>query len=393
MQSSKYIEDIYLEVFENVLAGAITGYDNNPAFSFYSLLESKKPVTQAQADYIIRLLTKYQSVAIRAGFDYTQNLLEPRWKSQFRVIDQSKRVHIEKDEHGAPQICLKFPFQLKKEFDADIDHFQDETNHSKWDPDRKLRILSLYRFNIIHIYDFVKKHNFIIDDSFLEIIGQVEEIWQQEDQIIPTFSIVDGDVYIDNVSEETAAWWDDHSTGMLENDLLLAKSMGFKFLGKPLTLAEKIAAAKESHFWIKDIRDFLDLCSKITGRVVVILDRAYDSQAWVKSLIESVDAANFPKSDIKVCFRLNKDQDKGFNVWVKNNGLGGTVEQGKLLIFDHKPAKWLFKQEEDVKLLVTNNLYPHTQYLTREWINSHPCVIYLGDIKPTLFKDRSIVEL
>jgi hypothetical protein len=102
---------------------------------------------------------------------------------------------------------------------------------------------------------------------------------------------------------------------------------------------------------------------------------------------------NFPKSDIKVCFRLNKDQNNGFNEWVKTNGLGGTVEQGKLLIFDHKPAKWLFRQEEDVKLLVTNNLYPHTQYLTRDWINSHPCVIYLGDIRPTLFKDQSIVEL
>jgi hypothetical protein len=393
MQSSKYIEDIYLEVFENVLAGALTGYDVNPACSFYTLLESKKPVTQAQADYIIRLLTKYQSAAIKAGVDYSQDLAAPKWKSQFRVIDQSKQVHIEKDEHGAPQICLKFPFQLKKEFDAGIDHFEDDTNHSRWDSDRKLRILSLYRFNIIHIYDFVKKHNFIIDDSFLEIIGQVEEIWQQEDNIIPSCGIVDSKVEIKNVSNEILAWWNEHKNGVVENDLLLAKHMRLKFLGGVNSLVENIVSSASNIFWIKDISKFLDLCDKIQGCIVIVLDRSYDAQTWVRDFIAQVDTTSFNKSDIKVCFRSKREKENGFNEWIKEQGLGGTVETGKILIFDNKPAKWLFTQPRDVKLLVMNNLFPHTQTMTRDWINSHPCVIYLGDIKPTLFKDRSIVEL
>jgi hypothetical protein len=245
----------------------------------------------------------------------------------------------------------------------------------------------------MHIYDFVKTHNFIIDDSFIDVIDQVEEIWQQADRVIPTCNIVDGQLSIDNVNNETVDWWKQHSTGILENDLLLAKAMGCKFLGTPSSLAEKIAASSESHFWIKDIRHFLDLCINLQGRVVIILDRSYDPRAWVKSFIEFVDEANFSKLDIKVCFRTNKEQDDGFNEWVKSKNIGGTVDQGKILIFDHKPAKWLFKQEEDVKMLVTNNLYPHTHSIARHWINSHPCVVYLGDIKPTLFKDRTIVEL
>jgi hypothetical protein len=393
MQSSTYIEDIYLEVFKKVIASQAAGFDLNPAFNFYSILESNKAVTQAQADYIIRLLSKYQPYALKAGIDYTANLLNPQWKSPFRVIDQSKRIHVEKDEQGIPWMCLKFPFQLKKEFDEDIDYIDGTSDSSRWDADRKLRMLSLYAFNALHIYDFVKKHNFIIDDSFLTAIGEVEEIWQQEDHIVPCCFIQDGKVVINNVSNEVRDWWNVHANGVIENDLLLAKSMRFKFRGEATTLVERMAASTATSFWIKDIQQFLELCDKIQGQIVIILDRAYDPREWVKSLIADVEKSNFNKSDIKVCFRLHKEQDNGFNEWVKVNGLGGTVDQGKILIFDNKPAKWLFKQEYDVKLLVTNNLYPHTQSLTRDWLHSHACVIYLGDIKPTLFKDQDIVNL
>lgn len=393
MPSSKFIEDIYIEFFEKVMMTQVTGYDQRPAFNFYSILDNDKPITQAQSEYIIRLLTKYQPLAIKANIDYSAELSNPRWKQPFRIIDQSKQVHVEKDKDGIPWICLKFPFQLKKEFDEEIASQPVPPTSSHWDPDRKLRFLSLYDFNVVQIYEFVKKHNFIIDDSFLAALAEVEEIWQQEANIVPVFSIVDGNVVINNVDEEIIEWWNSNSTGNLDNDLLLAKSMKFKFLGTSTTISEKIAEAEGSQFWIENVAEFLNLCNNLQGKVVIILDRASDSQEWVRKFIEDVEHSNFPKSEIRVCFRAAKDQDQKFNDWIKSNNLGGTVDQGKIFIFDHKPAKWLFKQEQDVKLLVTNNLYPHTHTLTREWINSHPCVIYLGDIKPTLIKDQNIVKL
>jgi hypothetical protein len=90
---------------------------------------------------------------------------------------------------------------------------------------------------------------------------------------------------------------------------------------------------------------------------------------------------------------LNKEDDDGFNSWVSENGFGGKVQDGKFLIFLHKPAKWLFKVQEDVKILVSNNIYPTTNATTGAWYNSHPCVIFLGDIKPSEQRGRKIVEL
>jgi hypothetical protein len=53
----------------------------------------------------------------------------------------------------------------------------------------------------------------------------------------------------------------------------------------------------------------------------------------------------------------------------------------------------LFKDEQDVKILVTNNIYPPTNTLAKEWFGSHPCVLYLGDTKPTEQRGQKIVEL
>jgi hypothetical protein len=51
------------------------------------------------------------------------------------------------------------------------------------------------------------------------------------------------------------------------------------------------------------------------------------------------------------------------------------------------------KKQESVKIIASNNIYSPTNTISRDWFNSHPCVIYIGDIKPTMSKDQKIVEL
>ena len=97
--------------------------------------------------------------------------------------------------------------------------------------------------------------------------------------------------------------------------------------------------------------------------------------------------------NIKVCFRDSSQSTSQLNAWIKENELGGKVQEGKIFIFNHKPAKWLFKNDISVKIIVTNNLYPDTVISVREWIKSHPCVFYVGNIKPSLQKEINIVDL
>ena len=169
--------------------------------------------------------------------------------------------------------------------------------------------------------------------------------------------------------------------------------MGYVWRGQPQTTAEKIAASDATVFWQKDSVEFLNLCAEVDGKICLLLDRAGNSFEWLKKLALDLEKSNFNKQDVRVCFRSDKGQDPLMNEWIRTNGFGGKVDGGKLLIFNHKPAKWLFKESQDVKILASNNLYQPTNSITRDWFNSHPCVIYVGEIKPSFNKEQKNAEL
>lgn len=391
MLKSHFIEDIFLEFIEFAESNLISLHhqDRSAATNFYNVIASGKALTENQASYILKILEKNKNVFDSAGFDYKQYTIEPKWKNAFRIIDLSKKIFVETDEDNRIWICIKFPYHLKKSFEDEFG-----TAYSGvWDPERSIRKLSFYDVNMIQLHEFVKENNFEIDETFLIAFGEVEEIWRSEEQISPYCDIINNQVVLINSNSDTDDWFKLNSNGVIDNDLLIAKSMGFPFRGTLTNTVTKIAASDENLFWIKDNIQFLDICKNVEGNVCIVLDRAGDINKWVRSFIGDVETTGFDKNLVKVCFRFSKDEDNGFNQWVTDTGVGGKVGTGKIFIFNNKPAKWLFKDNIPVTMLVSNNLYPSTTPTTREWFITHPCVILLGDIKPTESRKQKIVEL
>lgn len=396
MLNSVFAEDVFLNFYRLVQSGQLNvqHHDFSPILSFHTKIEDGNPLTKNQANYIIKLLEKYKNLSAAAGIDYRDDLTNLQWKQPFRVLDLEKKIYVEQGKSGQLEICLKFPYQLKKEFDEEINvNINGSDRVSHWDQDEKVRRLRLYEFNLIALYEFAMRHGFDIDDSFMSVLADVEEIWQNSEEIIPYAESTDIGVQLKNVSEETNNWWNtNHSKGYL-NDLLLAKSMGFVLKKNPENLVEKISSSSENTFWIKTNDEFFSVTSQVFGKICIILDRASNTLQWLQTFVSDAEKNGVEREEIKVCFRDPKDSKAGINDWIKAAGVGGKVDTGKYLIFESKPAKWLFKSEEDVKMLVTNNIYPPTNVLARDWFNSHPCVVYLGPTKPTGSRGQKIVNL
>ena len=396
MSSSLFAEDIFQLFFQLVDSGQVTvqHQDHPPVVSFYTKLLQQEPLTKNQADYVVKILEKYQHAATIAGLDYSSSVKDFRWKQPFRILDLTKRIYVERAAAGQLEVCVKFPYQLKKEFDDQINSYQlSSTRSNNWDADQKLRRLNLYDFNLIALYEFANRNNFEIDDTFIDVLADVEEIWQNQEEILPVSDIINGRVCLVNAAADAEQWFNLHCVGETDKDLLRAKQMGYSYRGQPKNINEKIAAHAENSFWIRSNDKFFDLYKNITGKAAVMLDRTGDTLTWLQKFVADADAQDVNRDEIMVCFRDSKDQDTGINEWIKLAGVGGKVESGRLLIFESRPAKWLFKDLDDVTLLVTNNVFPPTNVMTRDWFNSHPCVIYLGDIKPSETKGQKIVEL
>ena len=396
MSSSLFAEDIFQLFFQLVDSGQVTvqHQDHPPVVSFYTKLLQQEPLTKNQADYVVKILEKYQHAATIAGLDYSSSVKDFQWKQPFRILDLTKRIYVERAAAGQLEVCVKFPYQLKKEFDDQINSYQlISIRSNNWDADQKLRRLNLYDFNLIALYEFANRNNFEIDDTFINVLADVEEIWQNQEEILPVSDIINDRVQLINATAEAEQWFNLHCVGETDKDLLRAKHMGYSYRGKPKNINEKIAAHAENNFWIRSNDKFFDLYKNITGKTAVVLDRTEDTLAWLQKFVADADTHGINRDEIKVCFRDNKDRDTGINEWIKLAGVGGKVEAGRLLIFESRPAKWLFKELDDVTLLVTNNVFPPTNVMSRDWFNSHPCVIYLGDIKPSETKGQKIVEL
>jgi len=391
MLSSIYVEDIFIDFVDSVdlTKNIVSHQDLTAIYSFYNSITSSSLLTQSQGNLIIKFLQKYKAAALAANLDYEDHLKDPQWKKPFRQLDLTRKIWVETDDNNMPWVCAKFPYQLKKDFDDEFGEHRD----SAWDPDRKLRKMSLYKFNLIHLYEFAKKNSFEIDDTFEVALGEVEEIWQNQQDIIPYSQNILGTVQLINSSDEISELWDQRPITNYQTDALLAKSWGFILDRKPESTIEKIAASEERVFWIKSIVDFLNLIEPIEGKTCILLDRAGKSFEWLKEFNTALAQSQFQRDKVKVCFRADKDDEPGLNDWIKQQGFGGKVDEGKLLIFNHKPAKWLFKDENNVKIIATNNLYQPTNTIARDWFSSHSCVIYVGDIKPSINKETKIVEL
>jgi hypothetical protein len=389
-----FFEDIFLDLFPVSTSRGfpLQPQDRSAILNFYEIISANNALTENQSRYILKILDKYKIISEKFGLSYKDSLETASWKQPFRVIDYTKKISVEKDEDNHIWIIAKFPYSLKSKFETE---FLIGVSDSKWDADRKVRKIPFYSVNIISFYNFCKDNDFEIDESFLSAIGEVEEIWNRSDEIEQFCFVENDEVRLSNVDNGILDYWRSNRQSQITNDLILAKSMGYllKQPSKNPTVAEIIASSKENIFWISDFNKFFSVTNSITGKICILVDRVSSRRDFLEDFVKSADENGVRREEIKVCHRESNQGNSEFNDWVKENSLGGKVGDGKYLIFNHKPSKWLFQQENSVKIIATNGLYTDTSPFVRDWINHHPCVFYIGPVKPTLQREKKIVDL
>lgn len=397
MSEPTYVEEIFENFYKLAIAHRLllSKQDYTATHSLYEYcISDQKFLTANQANYLLKILARYQKDSADLDLDYRDDLKNPQWKKPFRTLDLTKRVFVEVDSEKRVWICLKFPYSLKETFDNEVKSNKSNSENNRWDHERKLRLVEAYKHNVMHINDFVNHHNFDIDTSFLDLVSQVEEIWQQQDDIIPKSTITEQGVVLLNTSLDTENYFIGNKTGDKDHDIFLAKTMGFpvRLDRPPQTVCEVISSKDANQFWLKEFNKFFELYKSVGGVACIIVDRnTKDVLSWLNKFVSEAEKMDC-KKDIKICFRDSNEGSSKLNSWIKENNLGGKVEEGKIFVFLQKPHKWLFKNKIDVKIIGTNCYVPPlSDSITANWLFNHPCLCYLGDVKPTVIRNFKIV--
>lgn len=397
MTTNSYIEDIFIKVYETMSQdwSWSWGNDDQAVHNFYSLLSQGQSITENQSRYILKILHKHQKKSAEQGVDYLTDLLSPVWKKPFRVLDQSKKIWVEKNAEGSIQLAIKMPFSLKADLEKIMSLSGNKWNSNIWDRERSVRLVDVYEVNLVSINEFVEKHKFEVDQSFSDLLSEVEEIWQRSEEVIPYAVEEAGVVTLKNATDDASTWWQEHRSGDYFKDIFTAKSAGYKLVSDKIenSLVEKISSSNHTQFWIKTNERFFDLYKKVGGPVAVLVSKSASSDNFVKKFVIDAEKNGVNKSDIRVCYRQDKEENTGFNQWVKDSGLGGKVEDGKIFIFQNRPPKWLFSQQLSVTIILTNSCFPVPSNITQHWMHSHPCVCFVGELGVSNMKEKTIVDL
>jgi hypothetical protein len=397
MLSSVYAEDVFLQFYSLVdnSVFSIEQRDREPIESFYTTIVDNKQLTKSQANFIIRLLSKYKNDIDSRVVGVEETIDNPRWKNSFREIDNSKKLSLYVDDNHIKYLLVKFPFSFKETYVKEF--IGNSRNISVWDTELKTQKVKMLDINLVSFVDLARKHKFEIDSDLLDAVETVEEFWNDQLDYIPYSAVENNQVVLKNATESSISYFNLHRTGNLDKDLFLAKTLGYVAYNREhLNFLDKIVSSEENKFWIKTTESLLNLISTIDSwPAVIILDRATDTIEWCNDFIKILNETENQNIKTKICFRFPNTDSKGsaFNQWVKDNRFGADLREGQLFICNHKPPKWMFKDEFDVKILISNGIYPSTNTLTESFSDSHHTVFFLGDIKPSEKRKKKIVEL
>lgn len=395
MSVSIYVEDVFKEFYFKTLFSSmiIPAGDRQAIENFNDLCVEDRAFTEKQSRYMIALMKKYHDQVCDQSFDYASILTDPKFKHPFRVIDESRKAYILKNGDDV-FLYLKFPYAFKERFEKEFEQNNSYGVKSIWDHDHHARYISVYSVNLPWAHGFLLENGFEIHQSLLEAVAAAETAWENQDDISP-YCYIEGDrVVLKNCSVDSQQWFETERSNILEIDLLTAKTAGYilKSPGSRNDIFAKIAASKSNTFWIKDLDKFFRVFKTFSTKCCIIMDHTEDKRSWIERFVDSANRSGISRSDVKVCFR-EKGQDDPFNQWIKESGLGGKTDQGKIFIFEGKPAKWVFRDSKEFKIVATTSLNPPMNMITRCWLNVHPLSFYLTDIKPTQKGGKDIVEL
>jgi hypothetical protein len=388
----QYIDDLYLDFFRKFLSGdvSLTQKDEGAAENFYQLLANGEPLTKLQGLYVIRILKNHRDLLHRINADH-YDLDQLPFKNQFRIKDTTKQVDVELDDHQNIWIVVKQPFEFKDRFDeACLKRKKNSSFEIQWDNQKKIKKYLFETVNCIMIKDFCDRNHYAMTEKFLNLVEAIEIIWNDQDLYLKKCQITDKGVELINAAETAEKYFLENKTGSINDDLLLAKSIGHDLdTVFNASAIEKICSSKNRFFWVKDLDAAVALFTSIDSKICLLITRE-QMGSWLSNFIDICCKNNINRSEIKIGFRTSNQEKPDFNQWIKENGHGGNLEDGKILIFKEKPPKWLIEKPGYVKIVATTESFVPSSAVIQDWIAHQTCTVFLGSIKPTSFREKEI---
>lgn len=369
------IEDLILHIYDPMNGfdrKALPARDRSILFSMASQLKKPLALTEKQANLAIKILDENKHLYERID-ELNSLLANPLYKYTFRNIDSSRRIYLLSED----KIAVKFPF------DNSLNKLLDKIPGRKnYDIVARAHVYKLNEINIEFIMNIFKDRGFDIDSNIEQWYREIEKIKSSPVSYVPSVSINET-VSIVNCNSYAGDYFNKNKTGILIEDLFLAKSMSLHFNSQVHDLIQSLDISEVTKKYLTNDKhsitvatypknDIAMLLQEINAYPILILadDDDIKFTAWVAAFIQY----GVNQSEMSVLFR--SDKNTTFNEYIKNQQLNNLVDETTKVVFiKNKMPKILYKLDFKPKVVISNSTF-YVHYTSQKMVDSHPAVMY-----------------
>lgn len=364
-----YIEDILTLLLKSYIK--INPYDLSVLRSLDDQYSAGNLYTQKQADMLIRILKKYNSLLQTLIPNIDVSSLE--FKSTFRSIDKTKKMSIVlSDKDFTKFIKIKFPFNT--EIIKELKDLHQSGLSSMYEIIDRSWMCPLTENNIIKLISVIDKFQFEVDEELSQYIAQIKVIQENFEKYIPSLLLTDNTYKIVNLPSQVEI----PEMNTLENALFTARKFGVtvwdsnvetQLLNQfdPITIRFLKNNPKELFHLTDENSSINDLQTIIKNLLpcLVILPQNNELNT-LKNTVEFFNKIEIPAKNMSVMFRLSNSTDSDFNEYVKNNNLNSPLSNETQAVFiSQELPKTLVKSNKKFNSILLKSTAPVSSKLSR----------------------------
>jgi hypothetical protein len=348
---------------------------------------SRNPVagkgwTEKQRTLVLKICNRYKVQLIQVfGPAVEQAIQTPEFQFGLQAPPSYEKSITIADR----EILIKFPFN--EEIVGKIRKFRDQATFriEGWNENRKSWVLPLEESSILWLKNNLMPLGFSADDQFLEFSDQISEILEKIEDYIPIVVEENGKFKFRNVHHNVPQ---PEFLGIKET-LLLARQHGISVWDENiqnLIKNEDFSPILASFLNVSDqkgldfdasensIDQFADLFNLNCPALIIVPpgNELNDLHVWVKWL----KSMNFSEDSMSVLFRLDKENGKSFNDYVRDFSLNQPLsEKTKVVFISQKIPKPLIKFGIEFKFIVNLGSISGAHFSISNYLQDNPDVI------------------
>lgn len=356
-------------------------WDSKLISSFYDQITRGFGLTEKQGTLAVKILKRHSNALTHTAHkDVTPFLENPIYKLPVRKLNNEKKLSIATDDAYGQVIRVVFPFN--EELVASIRKYKEDSNtNAFWNKEEKYWVFPLSESAIIFLSSL---EGFEADESFQNYISQIKEIQANLENYFPILVIEEGTPVLKNCHRSCpplvstgileavfearlrgVGIWDEEVDNYIENDV---DSITRDFL----------KTSPDSKFLVNSDNHPMSIMSTIIKNLspTIVVIPGGDELTKLSQAVKFLHNCGISNDQMSVMFRLDSDNGKEFNYFVKDNQYNAPItEDTKVVFVSSKLPKPVVKSGIKFNSVI-NMGYMNVHYTMQQYLDKHANLMY-----------------